>query len=147
MSFGASPSIGFLTNRAARLLVQSLDTRLAALGMRAAHMPVFLALRGGKKLTQKQLAELARIEQPTMAATLTRMEEGGLIERTADPADRRSMLIGLSELAQSQMPAVDRIVGEITALAERDFGEGEDALFRSLIVRMIGALEEDPLRN
>lgn len=147
MPFDRSPSIGFLTNRAARLLVQSLDARLKRLGMRAAHMPVFLALVGGESLTQKQLAEIAGIEQPTMAGTLSRMEASGLIERHPDPADRRSMLIQLSAEGLARADSVQAVVEDITALAEREFSEGEDALYRTMIGKMISALERDPLRD
>lgn len=146
MSFDQIPSIGFLTNQAARRLARALDVRLSRVGMRAAHMPVLVALMRNEKLTQKELAEIAGIEQPTMAATLTRMEASGLIDRHPSPGDGRSMLITLSSEAEGKIDEVQKIVEEVTTLAEADFTEGEDAQYRALITKMIASLDEDPLR-
>lgn len=146
MAFDRTPSIGFLTNRAARLLVRALDVRLSGIGMRAAHMPVFMALSGGDALTQKQLAAFAEIEQPTMAATLARMEAARLIEREVDRADRRSSLVRLSQEGLRKGELVQAIVEDITALAQSRFNEEEAVAYRELVVKMITALEQDPMR-
>src|SRR3954447_23221726 len=41
-------------------------------------------------LTPSELAARERIQRPTATRVLARLEEAGLVERTADPADRRS---------------------------------------------------------
>src|SRR5882724_11960371 len=53
----------------------------------AGYLPVCFALAA----TQTALASLAAIEQPTMAATLTRMERDGLIHRRPDPPGRTKL--------------------------------------------------------
>ena len=45
------------------------------------HLPVLRALVHGRALSQKDLAEQARVEQPTMAEMLVRMERDGVVER------------------------------------------------------------------
>src|SRR6187455_1442286 len=47
-------------------------------------------------LTPSELAARERIQRPTATRVLARLEEAGLVERTADPADRRSSLVSLS---------------------------------------------------
>src|SRR3954453_3589822 len=44
-------------------------------------------------LTPSELAARERIQRPTATRVLARLEEAGLIARTADPADRRSSLV------------------------------------------------------
>ena len=46
--------------------------RLKKIGVSNAHIPVFRALKDGNALSQTALAEVARIEQPTMAQMLER---------------------------------------------------------------------------
>ena len=48
-------------------------------------------------LTPSEVAVRERIQRPTATRVLARLEEAGLIARTADPADRRSSLISATE--------------------------------------------------
>jgi hypothetical protein len=52
-------------------------------------VPVLRALAEGGSLAQKELARLARVEQPTMAEMLARMERDRLVERHPNPDDKR----------------------------------------------------------
>ena len=57
-------------------------------------------------LTPSELANRERIQRPTATRVLARLEEEGLIERTADLYDRRSSLVAVTkaghELLQEQ---------------------------------------------
>jgi DNA-binding MarR family transcriptional regulator len=47
-------------------------------------------------LTPSELAEIERVKRPTATRTLNGLAELGLVERTPDPADRRSALVSIS---------------------------------------------------
>jgi DNA-binding MarR family transcriptional regulator len=47
-------------------------------------------------LTPSELAERERVQRPTITRVLARLEEAGLVERAADPHDRRSSLVSIS---------------------------------------------------
>ena len=72
MNLDRASSAGYMTNLAARLFTRELERQLAATGIATAYMPVMFALAGGAALSQKELAQRAAVEQPTMAATLNR---------------------------------------------------------------------------
>jgi DNA-binding MarR family transcriptional regulator len=47
-------------------------------------------------LTPSEVAAHERIQRPTATRIVARLEQDGLIERTADPADRRSSLVAVT---------------------------------------------------
>jgi DNA-binding MarR family transcriptional regulator len=140
MPFDRQNSAGYLTNWAARLLARAIERRLKPLGLSSGHLPVYFALAGAKTLTQKQLAAHAGIEQPTMAATLARMERDGLIVRTPDPNDRRASLVKLSPAAEAKAAAVLDAVQETNAEALSGLGEAEQEQFRAALRTIIATL-------
>jgi DNA-binding MarR family transcriptional regulator len=71
-------------------------TQGAALNTIACHGP----------LTPSELAAREKIQRPTATRVLTRLEEAGLIARTADPADRRSSLVSTTESGTELLASV-----------------------------------------
>jgi MarR family transcriptional regulator for hemolysin len=128
--FDSSRSAGHLVSRAQRLFAKESDGRLKPLGLSSGYIPVILALAVEPVLSQKALVQHAAIEQPTMAATLVRMERDGLVERKADPTDARSSLFRLTRLAKSKLPQFFQQLdeGNTVALAGLDAGERSQLL-------------------
>jgi DNA-binding MarR family transcriptional regulator len=71
-------------------------TQGAALNTVACHGP----------LTPSELATREKIQRPTATRVLARLEEAGLIERTADPADRRSSLVSTTPAGADLLASV-----------------------------------------
>lgn len=134
-------SAGYMANWAARLFARELERQLAPSGIAPAYMPVLFALADGGSLPQKELARRAAVEQPTMAATLKRMQRDALITRQPDPADGRSALVTLTPLALGQVASVERVVSAINALALEQFTPAERQQFLGLLGRVITVLE------
>jgi len=134
-------SAGYLVNWAARLFTRALERRLA--GSSAGSMPVFFALIDGRAQTQKELAHWAAVEQPTMANTLARMERDGLIERTPDPADRRSALVALTPLGQQRAGQALQAAGHTNALGLSPLSPEERETFLEMLRRVIQYLDAE----
>jgi MarR family transcriptional regulator for hemolysin len=141
MSFDRGRSAGYMTNWAARLFARAIDQRLKLIGVSSGQLPVFFALAGGKALTQKELARLASIEQPTMASTLARMERDGLIERAPDPNDGRSSLVSLSAKAKRKADLVMQAITEVNAGALDVLTAAERTAYLDSLAKIIAALE------
>ncbi len=88
-------------------------------------------------LTPSELAARERIQRPTATRVLARLEEAGWVERTADPADRRSSLVTATASGEALLDAVrDR---KDAYLARRlDLLSPED---RAALERAAGILE------
>lgn len=141
MTLTRETSAGYMTNWAARLFARELERQLAPSGIAPAYMPVIFALADGSTLTQKALAQRAAVEQPSMAATLKRMERDALITRRPDPADRRSALVALTPLALGKVETVSGVVTTINSLALEPLTPEERRQFLSLLGKVIDVLE------
>lgn len=131
-----------MTNWAARLFARAIDRNLRDIGVTSGMLPVFFALGEGAWLSQKALTKSAGIEQPTMAATLLRMERDGLIERRADPEDRRSRLIGLTAAAMEKAVRVRQAVGAVNGLAFETLTDAERAQYLALLEKIVSSLQD-----
>jgi len=140
---GRDKSAGYMTNWAARLFARAIDRRLKPLGLSSAHMPVMFALGDGREMSQKALAEAAAIEQPTMAATLSRMERDGLVQRRPDPGDRRAMLFSLTPQAAEKADAVQAAAVGVNERALAGLAPQERDAFLGMLARVVAGLGED----
>jgi MarR family transcriptional regulator for hemolysin len=132
---------GALIYRASRLFVRVGEPRLAVLGVAHGQFPVFAALNKGNQFSQKDLAQFAQIEQPTMAQTLARMERDGLVQRTPDPKDKRSSLMSLTPTALAKMPLVMEALMQGNEDALVGFTPAERETLVNLLRRVINNLE------
>jgi MarR family transcriptional regulator for hemolysin len=124
-------STGYLSNWIARLMAKAIDTRLKPIGM-SAH---------GDALSQRALTEFAAIEQPTMAATLSRMERDGLVARRPDPNDRRAWLYTLSDEGKAKSIKVREAGQAINEAALADLTQNERDVFLAALAKVVSNLE------
>lgn len=141
MTFERSASAGYLTNWAARLFARAIDRRLKTLGVSSGQLPVFFALGGGAVLSQKELTEMAAIEQPTMAATLARMERDGLVARAPNPQDRRGALFSLTPAAMEKARAVRAAIDAVNAQALEGLSDPQREAYLAALRSVVAALE------
>ncbi|MDF3624711.1 MULTISPECIES: MarR family winged helix-turn-helix transcriptional regulator [Acetobacteraceae] len=121
-----------------------MDEALRPFGLMSGQLPVIFALADGKTRSQRELVNLAAVEQSTMAKTLSRMERDGLIERKPDPNDRRSTTISLSPLMSVRLPEVAAAVAVINARSHTHLSEEEGERLLDLLHWAIKGLAERP---
>ncbi|WP_369192557.1 MarR family winged helix-turn-helix transcriptional regulator [Streptomyces sp. R08] len=132
-----------LVNTAARVLARINDRRLRPLGLAFGQVPVLAALGQGGPLSQKELARLARIEQPSMAQLLARMERDGLVERAPDPNDRRVSLISLTAEGQAKLPLAHSALLGTNNRALDGFSPEEVDVLHGLLGRFLANLDAE----
>jgi MarR family transcriptional regulator for hemolysin len=114
-------SIGFLISDTARLMRRRFDQRARHLGLTRAQWQVLAHLQRNEGINQIGLADLLDIEAITLCRTIDRMEEGGWVERRADPNDRRARLLFLTERARP-------FIADMRAIAEEIYAEALSGL-------------------
>lgn len=79
------------------------------------------------------LAARLGVEVPTAVRTVTRMEAAGLVRREADPADRRRVIVRLTDRGRDLERVVPRILADVTEQATAGMSDDErDQLLRLL---------------
>jgi DNA-binding MarR family transcriptional regulator len=85
----------------------------------------------GEQATVRELVAATAQRPSTLTGVLDRLERRGLVERAANPADRRSVLVRLTPAGRT--PA---------ARVAAAFGAFEDRLPADEVRRLLGALDE-----
>lgn len=127
----------FWINHASRVLMRRFEQRLRPLDFGMAYLPVVLALEEDGALLQKDLAERAHVEQPTMAALLARMERDGLVAREPHPTDKRASQIRLTAKAKSRLPLAKEVLRNVAETVTTGFSEKERDTFLKLLRRAV----------
>ena len=136
-------SASFWINIASRSLQRLQETRLRPLGFGMNQMPILHALKDGASRSQKDLAHFARVEQPTMAEMLARMERDGVVQREPNPKDRRGSLTSLTRRSRLRWPnaKMELIQAENEVMA--GFSAAEKETLRSLLQRVVSNIESE----
>lgn len=111
-----SETIGFLLNDTARLFRRSFNARTRDSGITALQWRLITYLKRHEGVRQGPLAELIEVEPITLSRMVDRLVEAELVERRADPADRRAWQLYLtpraSELLNGMRPIADALTAE-----------------------------------
>ncbi len=97
----------------------------------------------GDASNQSALAERMAVEGPTLVRMLNKLEEEGLVQRVADPADRRAKTIRLSADAETILARIAQIAGPIRDDVLSDVTEAEMRTCLSVFDRILARLEKD----
>jgi DNA-binding MarR family transcriptional regulator len=60
-------------------------------------------------MTAKEIAEAATLDAPATTVALNDLEDRGLIVREADPTNRRSKLVSLTEKGREVVASIDEV--------------------------------------
>lgn len=118
-------SLGYTVNLAARLYGAALQRRIEPLGVVPGQFAQLLALYEQDGLTASQLAAAVGIEPGTLTKTIQRMVRDGLVERRADPEDRRAVRIHLTDRARDLEAQLKQAAEEVNAIATRQLADGD----------------------
>jgi MarR family transcriptional regulator, transcriptional regulator for hemolysin len=103
-------SLVFLMHDVSRLFRRRMDQRAQTLGLTSAQWRILASLARAEYLghgpfSQAGLADQMDMEAITLSRHIDRMTEAGLVERRANPSDRRAYHLYLTEAAR---PLVDK---------------------------------------
>jgi MarR family transcriptional regulator, organic hydroperoxide resistance regulator len=94
-------------------LLAALDDALADLGLSAAEINALACFAGRDAVSVRELVEATAQRPSTLTGVLDRLERRGLVERAANPQDRRSVLVRLTPQGHSHAARVAEAYAEL----------------------------------
>jgi DNA-binding MarR family transcriptional regulator len=128
--------MGVLVSDAARLLRRRFDARARTIGVSRAQWQVLIALARSEGINQAALADRLEVETITVARMVDRLQEAGLVERRADPADRRAWRLFLTDRAHPILAELQAVAAEVRAEMLAGLDTAEQALLQALLLRV-----------
>jgi MarR family transcriptional regulator for hemolysin len=117
----------------ARLIRTRIDQRARAYGMTRAQWIILARLDRQPGMSQNELATICEVEPITVGRLVDRLEARGMVERRADPTDRRVRRLHL-------LPASEPIITEIAQYREGLDAEITEGLFGPAREALVDAL-------
>ncbi|MFI9526662.1 MULTISPECIES: MarR family winged helix-turn-helix transcriptional regulator [Micromonospora] len=83
------------------------------------------SIRLAGALTPRELADIERVQPPTMSRIVGKLEERGLVRRTPHPTDGRQVILAVTDGGQTVLDQFERardewLADRLAALAEED---------------------------
>jgi MarR family transcriptional regulator for hemolysin len=90
-------NIGFLVSDIARLIGVEYNRIMKPMGLTTPQFRLIMHLQREDGVTQSRLANILAVGKVSVSGLIDRLEQSGWIERRADPNDRRSNLVFLTD--------------------------------------------------
>lgn len=119
-----------------------LDRRLRSIGQTGARMEALANIAYfPPEATQVEIANRIGIERATVTRMLDSLEADGLVERIADPADRRTKRIRLTGAGSAALRDMEEIVVELRASLLRDADPAAVDRTNALLAQLLEQLD------
>lgn len=106
-----------MLNDVARMLRTYADHKAAQFGITRAQWVVLARLDRSEGLKQSELAEMLELQPISLTRLLDKLADSGLIERRADPIDRRAKRLFLTPAARPLLEKLGDLGEELMATA------------------------------
>ena len=131
-----SESLGYLIADTGRLIRKAFDERARAIGITRSQWRLLANLLRRPGLKQTQLADLLEVEPISLSRMVDRLQDAGMVERRADPNDRRAWCLFLTEKAEPLILQLRSVSDGLHEQALAGFVEAEREVLDELLERI-----------
>lgn len=129
-------SLGFMLADVSRLMRRAFKQRLKGSSLTHAQARALVWIARNEGIRQVDLAELLEVQPITLARLIDQLAGARLVERRADPADRRAYRIHLTAASAPHLAAIDRVAKTIRAAAFEGVSETQAAVVMKALQKM-----------
>ena len=134
-----TPSLHSLLNQASRRMTSELRRVVSAEGLPVEFWRVLEALADERGRSMSELAEQIGMQMPATSKVVDRMVEAALIQRSADPADQRRVILHISDFGIQKFGGLGAEMREHRSRLETAFGVRQEERLRQLLKAFIEA--------
>ncbi len=116
---------------------------LGSLGLHPGQEVLLLSLAGLGESSPGRLAQTLGVEPPTVTKMVARLESSGVVARRPDPADGRSVLVGLTPAGERLLRHVTEAWQQLGDATTANLTDAERTTFVSLLLRTADSLGEE----
>lgn len=107
-------------------------------GLTGAQWKIIVVLSIKEGITQKNIADMAFVEAPTLVPVIDKMEKEGYLTRQPDPKDRRNNLIFMTKKSKDMVdPIIDTVLEirnmGLKKISKKDIGTAKKVLEQIMI--------------
>ncbi|MBC2669175.1 MarR family winged helix-turn-helix transcriptional regulator [Novosphingobium piscinae] len=128
--------IVFLASDISRMFRKRFDNAARSFGVTGSQWRVLGMLNARPGESQAVLAAELEVEAITAGRMIDRLEKAGLVERRADPADRRTWRLHLTAAGGRLLEQLRGTVSDVTGGVLAGFGPIEQDQLRTLLARL-----------
>ena len=143
MDFDLSKCIAFVTSTAIKTVTKDFNKRMEKHGStRIQWTALYFLLKADKPMSQKELAVLMNVQDPSLARLIDRMERDQLLRRIENPRDKRVKILELTEAGRSKAEALMPYGQEFSDLLLEDITDEEVEIFQKVLKKMVRNIEK-----
>jgi MarR family transcriptional regulator, lower aerobic nicotinate degradation pathway regulator len=127
----------WLINQAAIPANRLVTEGLARAGARRHHYALLTALEEVGPGSQAALSEGSAVDRGDLVATIDELAAQGLVQRTADPSDRRRNVVSITPAGKQKLRKLDRLVARLQEQLLAPLSAEERAQLVRLLTRVV----------
>jgi DNA-binding MarR family transcriptional regulator len=104
---------GFLAQKVGTLFLQAVGEQLGELGLGNRPFFVLAGIAHAAPISQQDLSRALSIDPTTMVALVDELEQGGFVQRTRNPRDRRRYDLTLTDAGAQSLASAQEAMDEV----------------------------------
>ncbi len=128
--------LGFLLARHGRIMNVRLRQALGVTGLGPRHAATLMRLAREGPTSQQNLIEALATDASALVTILNDLEDGKLVQRRRNPADRRRHIVEITSRGASAVRSVELAVAEVEQDAATSLSEAEVGQLQMLLSRL-----------
>ncbi len=133
-------NIGSMLAQVARLMRRRFDERARQIGVTRPQWQVLSLLSRHEGINQGGLADILEVEPITMGRMIDRLQDADMVERRADPADRRAWRLFVTPRGQALIDQLQPHASDTFEQALEGISEAQRDALMAMLGRMRGNL-------